>query len=173
MVTPSLARLQSYRAAAVLVPLIEDARGPKLLFTERSSVLRSHAGQIAFPGGAVDAGESALQAALRESFEEIGLRVSAKDVLGYLSLQHSPAGFNVCPVVAVVSWPQPLQLASHEVADVFSTSLEALRQTVPEQRLRDAPWGPHTTIYYHVDNRVIWGLTGAIVAELLALLTPG
>ena len=94
-----------FRRAAVLVPLLRAPGGLELLFTVRSSELSSHAGQIAFPGGRLEVGESISDAARRETVEEIGLDVPETSLLGTLSDLPSPARYTVTPVVGVLPWP--------------------------------------------------------------------
>ena len=85
----------------------------------RSSALSNHAGQISFPGGRLEAGENVMQAARRETAEEIGLDIPETSLLGTLHDLPSPARYTVTPVVGVVRWPQPLTLQTAEVAEVL------------------------------------------------------
>ena len=140
----------------------------------RSSQLPHHAGQISFPGGRLEAGESIFAAARRETAEEIGLDVSANALLGTLSELPSPARYVVTPVVGVVSWPQTLTLQTSEVAEVFTVPLAELLGLTPrtETRLLE---GQRRTIYFYAhqsatEERLIWGLTGSIVADFLGVV---
>ena len=103
----------SARLAAVLVPLVEREADATVLMTTRSSELRQHSGQIAFPGGKVDAGETPCQAALRETQEEIGLNPNNVEPIGYLDPYLTGTGFRILPVVALVTPPFDL-LVNHE-----------------------------------------------------------
>src|SRR5690606_15769393 len=89
---PRRMEIEGFRRAAVLVPLLDAPGGVEVLFTVRAAALKSHAGEIAFPGGRLDPGESHLEAALRETQEEVGLVVTPEQVLGRLSDHPSPAG---------------------------------------------------------------------------------
>lgn len=159
--------IPGFRRAAVLVPLLDAAAGPSLLFTVRSTNLRSHAGQIAFPGGRLEPGEDSVTAALRETFEEVGLALGPEAVIGELGDHPSPFGFVATPVVARVSWPRPLAPDPDEVAATFEVPLAdllALEPTSEERellhyrrRLYSYPWREHN----------IWGFTGNVVKELL------
>src|SRR5690606_19824567 len=100
--TPRTLDIPGFRRAAVLVPLIDDGGHLSLLLTVRSATLRSHAGQVALPGGRLEPGEDSVDAALRETREEVGLVVPREAVLGELSDHPSPAGHVARPVVAGV-----------------------------------------------------------------------
>jgi 8-oxo-dGTP pyrophosphatase MutT (NUDIX family) len=164
--------IPGFRQAAVLVPLLRGEEGLELLFTVRAEMLTHHAGQIAFPGGGLDPGESIEEAALRETREEIGLEVPRRAILGRLGDHPSPARFIATPVVAELPWPQPVRPNPAEVAEVFSVPLEELRGIVPrweERVLQDFRRRIH---FYAWGERLIWGFTGNVVKELLDLL-PG
>jgi 8-oxo-dGTP pyrophosphatase MutT (NUDIX family) len=164
--------IPGFRQAAVLVPLLRGKEGLELLFTVRAEMLTHHAGQIAFPGGGLDPGESIEEAALRETREEIGLEVSRAAILGRLNDHPSPARFIATPVVAELTWPQPVRPNPAEVSEVFSVPLEELRGIVPrweERVLQDFRRRIH---FYAWGERLIWGFTGNVVKELLDLL-PG
>ncbi len=156
--------------SAILVPVLLPPSGPELLFTVRSRNLRRHPGQIAFPGGHVDPGETLLQAALRETDEEVGVQVRPGDVLGQLDSQPSPTGSCATPFVATVDWPQQLVLSDLEVDSTFTVPLAELQQITPESRLvhhNDFSRLLHT---YNWQDRQIWGLTGNVLHQLLTLL---
>ncbi len=162
--------IDGFRQAAVLVPILQGPAGLELLFTVRAGHLRSHAGQIAFPGGALDEGEDVIQAALRESQEEIGLRVDASRVLGFLDDHPSPASYIVTPVVAVVDWPQVLELNPHEVQEAFTVPISELSKLNPRSEERQLRHYRRTLYYYDYHNYLIWGLTGNVLKRLLDLI---
>lgn len=173
--TPDPLTFPGYRQAAVLVPLLVALDGLHLLFIVRSSTLTSHAGQIAFPGGRLEPGETVAGAALRETFEETGLEGHRIRILGELQPLPSPK-YLVTPIVGVLPWPQPLMLCSDEVAEVFTVPLRDLLALTPRQEARQFQ-GQRRVIHYYAHQgsdgeRLIWGLTGNIVAELLSLLRP-
>lgn len=159
--------IEGFRPAAVLVPLLASESGLELLFTVRSKKLRSHAGQIAFPGGRLDLGENTLQAASRETFEEIGLRVNQENVLGFLDDHPSPANYVVTPVLAVLPWPQILSLNAFEVEEVFTVPLQALLTLEPRTEARQLRDYTRTLHYYDYQCYCIWGLTGNVVKNFL------
>jgi 8-oxo-dGTP pyrophosphatase MutT (NUDIX family) len=153
-------------AAAVLVPIIHGP-SPGVLLTLRTATLSSHAGQVAFPGGRMDPGETPEQAALREAHEEIGLEAGLVEVLGRLPDHVTGTGYRVTPVVGVLApgfVPVP---AAAEVDCVFELPLSVLLDPAAPQRQR-AQWKgrrrefwvwPHETHY-------IWGATAAILVTL-------
>ena len=157
------------RYSAVLVLFGESAAGPDLLLIERAAGLRSHAGQPAFPGGAVDADDDGpVGAALREAGEEVGLDPGTVQVLGTLpDLWLPPSGFVVTPVVAWWRRPHPVQVVdAAEVAAVFRVPLDRLVD--PEHRLRvfhPSGWiGPA----FDTGELLVWGFTAGVLDRLLA-----
>lgn len=167
---PPLLDIPGFRPAAVLVPVLQSPDGLELLFTVRAERLRHHAGQIAFPGGGLDPGETPEEAARRETLEEIGLEIGPDDLLGRLGQHPSPARFVATPVVALVPWPQRLNPNPEEVSEVFSVPLAELQVIEPrweERVLEDLRRRLH---YYAWGERLIWGFTGNVVKELLDLL---
>lgn len=162
--------IPGFRRAAVLVPLLEGDDGLELLFTVRSSSLSNHAGQIAFPGGGMEDGEELVSAALRETLEEVGLRVAPEEVLGALSDHPSPARYVATPVVARIPWPQPLRPNPYEVSDVFTVPLSALAAVTPESEVRQLESYRRRIYAYRWGDRTIWGFTGNVVKNLLDVL---
>jgi 8-oxo-dGTP pyrophosphatase MutT (NUDIX family) len=121
--------------AAVLFPIVLRDAGHTVLLTQRTAHLRDHAGQIAFPGGRVEAEDaSPLHTALRETEEEIGLPRRQVDILGYLPEYRTGTGFRVTPVVALVRPPFELVLDPYEVADAFEVPLSFLLDQANHQR---------------------------------------
>lgn len=156
--------------AAVLVPLLDGPDGVEVLLTIRSSDLEHHPGQIAFPGGRVDAGETTLQAALRETQEEVGLHVAESALLGALCCHPSPAGYCAEPFVARLPWPQPLTLLPREVADTFTVPLNHLLALEPTARAASHGGLVATLHAYQWQQYSIWGLTGNVLHELLEVI---
>lgn len=163
--------IEGFRPAAVLVPLIETGKNEyELLLTVRSNELRSHPGQIAFPGGRTDPGETPEETALRETAEEVGIAVHETDVLGRLGQHPSPAGFVATPVVAAIDWPQPLALEPAEVQEAFTVPLHDLARITPTSRVYTHGQYTRRLYSYTWQGRVIWGFTGNVIHELIGIL---
>lgn len=159
--------LPSYRRAAVLVGLTREA-DPRVLLTVRSSDLPTHQGQISFPGGSMESGETPRQAALREAWEEVGLEPSGVSILGELDDVFTPIGFHVTPVLARLPARPGLQL-SGEVAEILLPPLSDLRSTVPVRELRTLPDGQRVQLYrYPWQGHDIWGMTARVIHDLLS-----
>ncbi len=168
---PRRLAIPGFRRAAVLVPLVEEDGGLSILLTVRAVTLRSHAGQIALPGGRLEPGEDSVAAAIRETHEEVGVVVPESTVLGQLSDHPSPAGYVARPVVAAVPWPQQLALDPGEVAEAFLVPLADLRSLTPTSEVRRLNDGMKRRIFsYAWRGRNIWGFTGNVIKELLDVL---
>ncbi|HWI75703.1 MAG TPA: CoA pyrophosphatase [Sphingomicrobium sp.] len=152
--------------AAVLIG-ITDRTEPGVLLTVRHENMRTHAGQIAFPGGRIDPGEDAVAAALREAQEELGLDPSLAEPVGRLEDYRTVTGFIVTPVISVI--PADLELASHEaeVADWFVAPLAFLLDPA-NQQLQTAVFGGRERRYWQIEwnGRRIWGATAAMLVNL-------
>ncbi len=158
------------RYAAVLVLFGDGPGGPDLLLIERAATLRSHAGQPAFPGGAVDPGDDGpVGAALREAHEEVGLDPAGVEVLGTLpDLWLPPSGFVVTPVVAWWRSPHPVRAVDlAEVAAVVRVPLDRLADPAHRLRVRHpSGWvGPA----FDTEDLLVWGFTAGVLDRLLAL----
>ena len=159
-------REQASIEAAVLIA-ITDRTEPGLLLTVRRDDLRTHAGQVAFPGGRVDVGEEPLAAALREAHEEILLPPSAVELVGSIEPYRTVTGFIVTPVIGVVPPDLPLEPHEHEVADLFEVPLDFLLDPKNQQR-RSALFQGRERHYYEINwnGRRIWGATAAMIVNL-------
>jgi len=184
--------IPGFRPAAVLVPLLSRPGGPTVLFTRRTNRVPHHKGEISFPGGGREEGESAEEAALREAEEEVGLDPSLIEIAGLLDDVPSIARYVVTPVVAVVREPpEAFRTSAFEVLEPFELPLARLLD--PAVR-RASLWDParlpaeaaaavrtahvdfeeidpatgHWRVWsFHADEgRVVWGLTARIFAEL-------
>ena len=153
-------------AAAVLIA-ITDRPEPGVILSVRREHLRTHAGQIAFPGGKVDEGEDAIAAALREAHEEILLDPAAAKVVGTLEPYRTVTGFVVTPVVCVIPADIPLEPHEHEVAELFEAPLAFLLDPGNQQR-RSGLFQSRERHYYEIDwnGRRIWGATAGMIVNL-------
>ena len=160
------------RASAVLVPLIAAREGPAILLTVRAAGLRHHAGQIAFPGGRVEAGDAdPAAAALREAQEEIGLPARQTRVIGYLPDHVVFTGYRITPVVAWVGGALQVQHAPSEVADSFLLPLSVLLSGSHEVAgVRHLAGVQLTSRDIHYGGHRIWGATAGILMCLRHLL---
>ena len=162
------------RPAAVLVPLLWDDGHWRLLLTRRTETVQSHKGQVSFPGGAAEPGDDSPEAtALRETYEEIGLRAQDARILGRMAVRPTISSYLVTPVVARIPWPYPFRLSPHEVSRVFTVPLAWLAEAAHrEERPHPTPGGIFDqVIYYHpFDGETLWGATARITLDLLRVL---
>ncbi|MEP7044504.1 MAG: CoA pyrophosphatase [Dokdonella sp.] len=159
----------STRAAAVLVPFVRRAHALSILFTRRTENLRTHAGQISFPGGGVEAGDAdVIAAALRETAEETGIAPDLIEPFGYLDGLDTVSGYNVTPVAGFVGGDYSLRLHADEVDEVFEVPLPFILEPGRLQREHILWRGRERDIYAMVwQGRRIWGVTAAILKNLL------
>ena len=159
-------RAAAYVQAAVLIA-VTDRVEPGVILTVRREHLRTHAGQVAFPGGRLDPGEDAIAAALREANEEILLDSAAVDVVGAIEPYRTVTSYVVTPVLGVVPPGLPLEPHEHEVADWFEAPLSFLLEPA-NQRERSALFQARERHYYEIiwNDRRIWGATAAMIINL-------
>ena len=163
-----LAAGRKLRLAGVLVPILCAENGAHVYLTKRSSALKHHPGQIAFPGGKQDEGDANIaQTALREASEEIGLDPANVRVLGQMPVHETVTGFVVTPVVAQVLKPFTPKPEAGEVEEVFTTPLSHLMD--PEQyQIQSRRWRGSRRHYYTVPYGpyYIWGATARILRAI-------
>ncbi len=162
------------RRGAVLMLFGEGPRGGELLLTERAHDMRSHPGQVSFPGGSLDEGEDVVEAALREAEEEVGVDPASVTVFGRLpELWLPPSDFAVTPVLGW--WHQPTEVAVVSRAEVHAIHHVPLAELVdPEHRITVCiPHGDYRSPGFLIgaDHDVIlWGFTGGIISRMLDFL---
>jgi 8-oxo-dGTP pyrophosphatase MutT (NUDIX family) len=178
-ITGRLLPLESYRPAqepaspehapaAVLVPLIERSEGLSVLLTVRTQHLRRHAGQIAFPGGRTDPGETPWETALREAWEEVGLDPALVKVAGISEPFWTRTGYVITPVVGFVSPTLTVTPNPDEVAEVFEVPFDFLMDAANHQSmLREFPDGVARQVWaMPYQGRHIWGVTAMLLRAL-------
>lgn len=167
--SPILPAFPGSRLSAVLVLLAAGVDGPEVLLTRRSMSLRNHRGEISFPGGRVDPGESPLEAALREAHEEVGLEPTLPHVVGELPHINTIVSRSyIVPIVATIDRPVALAAQTSEVDRVLWTPIADL--TTPGT-YRTEQWGTvpmdRTLHFFELDDETVWGATALMLVELL------
>jgi 8-oxo-dGTP pyrophosphatase MutT (NUDIX family) len=159
------------RCAAVLVPLVRYDNEWHLLYTRRTDRVESHKGQVSFPGGACDEGETTPEeTALREAHEEIGMAPQHVRVLGRLNNMITITHFRVTPVVGVVPWPYVFRVENAEVARLFTIPLNWLADSRNRWEF-PFPGRKRSLIAYHpYDGELLWGATARMTVDFLNIL---
>ena len=158
--------ITEFRPAAVLAAITDDA-DPSFLLLHRPSNMRSHPGQIAFPGGKIDPGETPVEAALREAWEELGIHERDVRVVGASDVYRTHSGFEITPVLAVV--PPDLEITPNptEVAQWFQAPAAFVLDPVNHHQ-QLVEWEGSMRAYYEIpwQEHQIWGVTAAILVNL-------
>ncbi len=167
--TPPSAAL---RPAAVLVPLVDHPEGMSVLLTQRTPHLTAHAGQISFPGGRIEESDAdPIEAALRETEEEIGLTRDHVTVIGRLDTYVTGTGFEITPVVGIVNVPFSLAIDPFEVSEVFEVPLSFVVDPKNHCRMT-REFEHHTRVFFVLpyQGRNIWGATAGMLVNLAEVL---
>lgn len=169
--TPEIIAGNGHKPAAVLIPIQERQDDDYLVLTKRADHLRTHKGQIAFPGGRVDVADAdVIGTALREAQEEIGVDPACVKILGRLDEFTAGYGLIVTPVVGLIPAECQFQLDPAETVAVASVSIRALMEpanfTVDD---RLSPGG-HANYHFYVNGWDVWGVTARIIAQFLQLV---
>ncbi len=169
---PMFAAGLQFKPAAVLIPVIDRDGEATILLTQRTEHLSSHSGQVAFPGGKIDPGESPEEAALREAEEEVGLEPAQVDIIGTFGPYYTGSGYCISPVIGMVRGEPRLTLSEDEVAAAFEVPLGFLMDQ--KNHARESRLWADKKVYYYVmpfaDDAVeppverrIWGVTAGII----------
>jgi 8-oxo-dGTP pyrophosphatase MutT (NUDIX family) len=169
--------------AGVLVVMFEEAGETRLILTRRSSALRTHRGEVSFPGGRMDRGEDATAAAVREAREEVALDPTLVTVVGWIRpVMTMVSASLIVPVLATVERRPVLTPSPGEVARVFDVSLAELaapdvfheeRWSVPGRAVHGSADGSVPVWFFEVSGEMIWGATARMIHELLSIVLTG
>ncbi|MGH8981977.1 MAG: NUDIX hydrolase, partial [Acidimicrobiales bacterium] len=157
--------------SAVLVALFEEEGEARVLLTRRAVTLRTHQGQVSFPGGRIEPGEDAVAAALREALEEIDLDPALARPLAFLPPASAfVSGTPITPVVATLDRRPGVLANPVEVARVFDVSLADLAAAYTEERWSEPGLPPFSMYFFEVDGETVWGATARMLVDLLAVV---
>jgi 8-oxo-dGTP pyrophosphatase MutT (NUDIX family) len=162
----------SFARAAVLVPLFKKGGDCHVIFTKRTDTVRYHKGEISFPGGVYDEGDLELKrTALREAFEEIGLKENDVQIIGVLDDIVTITQFIVTPFVGLLPYPYPFKLSSIEIAELIEVPMAALldEDCFSETEIIRGT-GKEVVQAYQYGKHVIWGATARILKQFLDLI---
>ncbi len=158
----------------MLVAFFEEDGEARVVLTRRASHLRTHTGEVSFPGGRIEDGEDLIAAALREAHEEIGLDPSSVDIVGALTpISTIAARSGITPVVGFLPSRPELKPDPNEVEFVFDVALaQLLADGTFEEERWDTPWGHDRQItFFYLPHDIVWGATARVLRELLELVT--
>ncbi len=174
--SPAIKPEWDVRPAAVLVPLYLDGGEWHVLFTQRTELVETHKGQVSFPGGRVDPGDtSRVDTALREAEEEIGLRREDVSVLGQLDELLTVTQYHITPIVGLFPWPYQFVLSTAELSEVFGAPLAWLADpdNLEVQMREPIVPGRKIPVYYlHYQGYTIWGATARMLLNLIEVARP-
>jgi 8-oxo-dGTP pyrophosphatase MutT (NUDIX family) len=159
------------KCAAVLIPLLQQDDEWHLLFTRRTDKVESHKGQVSFPGGACDDGETTPEeTALREANEEVGIDPQKVRVLGHIMNMITITSFRVTPVVGIIEWPTVLLLGKDEVERVFTIPLLWLADKNNRWEFSMPGRNRSLIVYHPFDGELLWGATARMTVDFLNVL---
>jgi 8-oxo-dGTP pyrophosphatase MutT (NUDIX family) len=156
------------KCAAVLIPLVQEQGDWQILYTRRTQRVESHKGQVSFPGGACDEGDTSPEdTALREVEEEIGVGREALHILGRLASMVTITGYRVTPVVGVLEWPTVFRLSEHEVERIFTVPLAWLSDPRNRWELPFPGSRRGVVVYHPYGGELIWGATARMTVDFV------
>ena len=160
--------------ASVLIPMFRMNGNWHLLFIRRTDLVKDHKGQVAFPGGAAEPGDSSPEiTALRETEEEIGLKPSEVNLLGRLNDLFTPTGYLIAPIIGQIKWPFEIKLSPQEVSRVFTIPIGWLADPAnrAERYYQPQNGQRHKVIYFKdYDGELLWGITARLTLDFLRVL---
>jgi 8-oxo-dGTP pyrophosphatase MutT (NUDIX family) len=173
---PTLDPAPLLRTSAVLVPLFEEAGQARLVFIRRSDRVGTHRGDVAFPGGVIDPGETPPAAALREAYEEVGILPADVEVIGRLhDFPATGSGFHITPVVGITAIRPDYVVNVEEIDGVFDVPLvDILDPACYREEIWRAPSSAPADIpFFELAGGTVWGATAILLLELLAIVLEG
>jgi len=162
--------LDDYRQAAVLVPLIRRSDDWSILFCQRAEDLTLHSGQISFPGGGAEEGETLEQTALRETEEEIGVSSASIRLLGRLDDLVTVSGYVVSPFIGIMPSDAVYVLQTSEIVNTYEVPISVLLSPGPDVRYIRFNERDYPSLFFRAQGIEIWGLTGRILKALLDVI---
>lgn len=163
----------SYTPAAVLIPIINNQTGLQVLLTQRALHLRHHPGQISFPGGRKESTDLSNEAAaLRETYEEVGLSPDKVQVLGQLGEYYTVSGYQIRPVIGLIQSSFEAKLDANEVSKILTVPFNFLMDPANFE-LVEASFNNEIRTYYSTsyNKNIIWGVTAGIIMALYEALS--
>jgi 8-oxo-dGTP pyrophosphatase MutT (NUDIX family) len=180
LVNESYAPAVRFVNAAVLAAFFDEDSEARLIFTRRASSLRSHRGEVSFPGGRLDSGETPAAAAIREAYEEVALNPAEVTTVGWIHpVLTLVSGSLIMPVLATVPARPHLVASPDEVARIFDVSLRQLadpeifheeRWSIPGRQIPGSPDNSFAVWFFEVEGEMIWGATARMIHELLSIV---
>ena len=162
----------SFKPSGVLLPLFYKDDKSHILFTKRTEDLEHHKGQISFPGGAYDEGDETLMAtALRECYEEVGIKSEDVEILGELDDTVTTTRFIISPFVGFIPYPYKFNINANETDELIEVPIQALLdEKIYREELMIREGKPCQVCFYHYNSHVIWGATAGILKQFLDLV---
>ena len=163
---------KSPSCAAVLILLYPLNNNWYFYLTKRTKTVEHHKGQISLPGGMLEKGESSQEAAIRETYEELGIKPQVINIIGPLTPFYIPnSGFNVFPFVGWIAKCPTLEIQSREVSKVFAPSVSSLMNPHNKKIKKSTMLGQKVEIpYFSLNNEIVWGATSMILSEFKSII---